>query len=733
MARKSGRKERGGGRGPGRAWSRVYPFEVRREVVRQLVEHHASLTLVSKTFGIAEMTIRNWVVAFQLGGEQALLPKTPGRPTQAMGDEADPLVAAVTALKEEHPEYGARRIRDMVQRLEALGVSASTVQRVLVAAGMVTPPAPGPVERGERPPRRFERAAPNQLWQSDIFTFLLRRHERLYLTAFMDDHSRFLVSFVLAHHQKGSLVLEALERGIAAYGTPQEVLTDQGRQYTAWRGETLFEERLRQYGIRHIKSRPQHPETLGKIERFWKTLWEEFLSRTVFADFADCQRRLGLFVEGYNFQRPHQALDGLVPADRYFRAAPQVRAAIEKSIEANALRRAQQQPTQKPFYLVGRLGDQDLSIAAEGQGLRVRLGNEEPQTINLQKERTDDEQTPPSRFRTYQEADQVAANATVAAHEHRARPDGAAQMPAAVERAVGREVGERGDRGDEGLAGHVLPARDPGPSGDVGGVGPGGRQRYEQGGNAGWADQGARREGEEVGAREAALGALAPFDAPGGEARAHEAGPWETSGEPQQPAVGSEDGVAELDPDTAERLQRAFDPDEGWRGRADKWERKLTGASAPAGILGPEETDDPSRPPSPRRQEAPDLRAGTGGARADDGAFPDDPGRDERAAHGERGSEAARHEPQPLPDPLAPGREGGAAVREAQGGWPTAQAGAGSRAAGGAHPPAEGERAVEDAQRGGGEAAQPGWGLGTGQDRHPGPQSADGEDQDAEQ
>ncbi|HLX09905.1 MAG TPA: IS481 family transposase [Thermoanaerobaculia bacterium] len=695
--------------------------------MRQLIEHHTSLALVSKTFGIAEMTIRNWLVAYQLGGEEALLPKRTGRRRQPR-DESDPLVAAVTGLKEEHPEYGARRIRDLVQRLEALGVSATTVQRVLVAAGMVAPPAPGPVERGERPPRRFERAAPNQLWQSDIFTFLLRRHERLYLTAFMDDHSRFLVSFVLAHHQKGSLVLEALERGIAAYGTPQEVLTDQGRQYTAWRGETLFEERLRQYGIRHIKSRPQHPETLGKIERFWKTLWEEFLSRTVFSDFADCQRRLGLFVEGYNFQRPHQALDGLVPADRYFRAAPQVRAAIEKNIEANALRRAQQQPTQKPFYLVGRLGDQDLSIAAEGQGLRVRLGNEEPQTINLQKERPDDEQAPPTRFRTYEEADKAPANATMGAHEHRGRPDGAAPLPAAVERAVGREVGERGGRGDEDLAGRVLPARDPGPGGDVGGAGPGGRERFEQGRSASWEDQSPGGEGEEARARETALGAAASSHAPGGEAWAHEARPWEATREPS--AAGAEDGIAELDPDTAARLQRAFDPDEGWRGRADKWERKLTGASAPAGILRPEETDDPVRP---QRQEAPDLRTGAGGAYADGGALSDDPRRDEWAAHGERGSEAPRHESQPLPDVGAPCREGGAGVGDSKSSGQARPASPGGRAASGAVAPAEGKRAAEDAQRGGGEAAQPGWGLGAGQDRHAGPQGERGEDEDSEQ
>ena len=62
-----------------------------------------------------------------------------------------------------------------------------------------------------------------------------------------------------------------------------------------------------------MKSRPQHPQTLGKIERFWKTLWEELLSRTVFADFADCARRLGLFIDGYNFQRPHQGLAQACP------------------------------------------------------------------------------------------------------------------------------------------------------------------------------------------------------------------------------------------------------------------------------------------------------------------------------------------------------------------------------------------------------------------------------------
>jgi transposase InsO family protein len=85
------------------------------------------------------------------------------------------------------------------------------------------------------------------------------------VAAFLDDNSRFVVSHVLAHHHKATLVIEALERGIANYGVPREVLTDNGRQYTAWRGETAFEQLLKQYGIRHIKSSPQHPMTLGKV------------------------------------------------------------------------------------------------------------------------------------------------------------------------------------------------------------------------------------------------------------------------------------------------------------------------------------------------------------------------------------------------------------------------------------------------------------------------------------
>jgi transposase InsO family protein len=94
----------------------------------------------------------------------------------------------------------------VLRRFQALGVSETVVRRILHEEGLLLERASQEPAR-EHPPRRFERAAPNQLWQSDIFTFLLRRHERLYLAAFMDDHSRFIVSYALAHRQKSELVM----------------------------------------------------------------------------------------------------------------------------------------------------------------------------------------------------------------------------------------------------------------------------------------------------------------------------------------------------------------------------------------------------------------------------------------------------------------------------------------------------------------------------------------------
>ena len=128
---------------------------------------------------------------------------------------------------------------------------------------------------------------------------------------------------------------------------------------------------------------PKHPQTLGKIERFWGTLWRECLERAVFLDLEDARRRIGLFIDHYNFQRPHQGLDGLTPADRFFQAAPTVLQTLKERVAANALELARHGTPRPPFYMTGQVAGQAFSVHAEGERLVLRREGQEREEIEL--------------------------------------------------------------------------------------------------------------------------------------------------------------------------------------------------------------------------------------------------------------------------------------------------------------------------------------------------------------
>ena len=97
----------------------------------------------------------------------------------------------------------------------------------------------------------LERARPNQLWQTDLFTFVLKRqNRRVYLVAFLDDHSRFVVGYGLHASQSTALVLEVFRAAVAGFGTPEELLTDNGSQYVTWRGKSAFAKECEKRGVR---------------------------------------------------------------------------------------------------------------------------------------------------------------------------------------------------------------------------------------------------------------------------------------------------------------------------------------------------------------------------------------------------------------------------------------------------------------------------------------------------
>jgi transposase InsO family protein len=289
---------------------------------------------------------------------------------------------AILMLKETHPEWGIQRISDSLLRGPGLSACPMSVSRVLHEAGYAS------VEEETRPhgvePKRFERSTPNELWQSDIFTFVLKRqNRRLHLVAIMDDHSRFILSYGLHASASGSFVIEAMRAAVGMFGPPKEMLTDNGTQYHTWRGKSAFRKELERHGVVQIVAAPHRPQTLGKIERFWGTLWNECISSAIYLDMEDARKRIGLFIDHYNFQRPHQGIEGLVPADRFFGAASDVLATLKSRVASNALALAMHGLPRKPFYMTGQVAGKSFSVHAEGERVILQKDGMPRQEVEL--------------------------------------------------------------------------------------------------------------------------------------------------------------------------------------------------------------------------------------------------------------------------------------------------------------------------------------------------------------
>jgi hypothetical protein len=316
----------------------------------------------------------------------------------------------------------------------------------------------------------------------------------VYLTVFLDDHSRYVVAWRLASRQTQDLVIEPLLEGIGRFGKPVEVLTDQGRQYYAWRGKSAFTKLLEREGIKQVVSRAHHPQTLGKCERLWKTVGDEFWDRAKPADLSDAVLRLGHFFAHYNHFRPHQGIDGAVPADRFFGAENALRETLEAGLSANELRRALDEAPRTPVYLFGQIGEQSVSVHGErGQlvvqmpdGVRRELGYSElgipsrepiPSSSSSSSANSDERPAADDSRAHCTDAEQVGPDPASAPQANGPQADevsAAGSLSAAGERAV--EAGERGGaaprapgvRGDSRvLAGEEVEGRGGGGLGDA--------------------------------------------------------------------------------------------------------------------------------------------------------------------------------------------------------------------------------------------------------------------------
>lgn len=339
-----------------------YTLMQRKEAVEAFEKSNMSIEDFARLWGVGKNSLSTWLSRYHAEGPQGLHLH---QGTQRGRRRKPGIREEITAVKSRFPDFGLRKVRDFLFRHEGIRVSTGSVRNALLEKGLHGTRR-SYRRRKVQPPRRFERSRPGDLWQSDITSFVLaRRHERVYLTVFLDDFSRYVVSWGLYLHQKQDIVTETLLDGIERFGKPREVLTDQGRQYFAWRGKGDFQRLLIREGIQHVVARTHHPQTVGKTERFWATVGEEFWERVQPQDFTEAKERFGHFVAHYNHFRPHQGIDGMTPADRFFGAESQVREALEKNLSRNELLLALGESPRKPVFLVGQIGDQQVSLHGE--------------------------------------------------------------------------------------------------------------------------------------------------------------------------------------------------------------------------------------------------------------------------------------------------------------------------------------------------------------------------------
>jgi len=377
--------------GPPKITRHCCSFQERLRAVKLHLEEGFTQEMVAQELGISSAAVYKWTARYRLQGEEAL--KDHGR-TKRPPQLPQPIRDKILELKREEPSRGIKRISQLLRRVFLLPASSATVRKTLRQEGLIeSPPKP---RRNLVRPRFFERATPNQMWQTDIFTFRLGGRYA-YLIGFMDDYSRFMVGADLFRSHTADNVLEVFRVAAAEYQPPKEMLTDNGREYVNWRGTTRFQAEMKKNGTHHFKSRPHHPMTLGKIERFWESIWQEFLSRAQFESFESARERIRLWIKYYNHKRPHQGIEGLCPADRYFEIASELRKTIQAGIKDNLLELALRGQPKAPFYMVGRMEGQSVILRAEKGKLKLSIDNgSQNQELTYDLKQSETEKTTPS-------------------------------------------------------------------------------------------------------------------------------------------------------------------------------------------------------------------------------------------------------------------------------------------------------------------------------------------------
>jgi transposase InsO family protein len=295
-------------------WCEVSVMDQRREFVRLALQDGVNRRELCRRFAISPDIGYKWLARRRAGDEE--LADRSRRPHSSPGRSDAAMEAAVLAVRDAHPAWGARKIVRCLERAGHSPPAVSTVHAILARHGRVV----NPTEALGKAYQRFEKEMPNQLWQMDFKGHVpIAGEVRCHPLTVIDDHSRYVPCLKACANEQGATVQGHLEATFRHYGLPDAIFVDNGSPWGDPSGArwTRLGVWLLKLGIAVLHSRPRHPQSRGKNERFHRTLKAEVFAVERFADLAATQRAFDRWRDTYNFERPHEALGFDVPASRY--------------------------------------------------------------------------------------------------------------------------------------------------------------------------------------------------------------------------------------------------------------------------------------------------------------------------------------------------------------------------------------------------------------------------------
>ena len=301
-------------------WKVMSLMSERHEFCQIALQQGNNFHVLCKRYGISRKTGYKWLKRYRTQGYDGLrdISRKPHRIPDRTDQEIEDIVVHI---HHQYPSWGPRKLHALMKQelVKDICPSLSTVTRILKRYGLVREvETPVDYESVEH----FERPFPNDLWQMDLKGPLrFPDGRKVYAVGILDDHSRYLVGLHMIADATDDSVLDCWIDAASHYGLPAATLTDHGAQFRMVdEASSAFRVHLWACGVRHTQGRVAHPQTQGKIERFWRTLNTEVLRCHSYGDLTSWQSCFDDWRHVYNHVRPHQAIGDIAPARLYIRS-----------------------------------------------------------------------------------------------------------------------------------------------------------------------------------------------------------------------------------------------------------------------------------------------------------------------------------------------------------------------------------------------------------------------------